>query len=78
MLIMFCPWESFSQRVCDILILVHFTNLYITIHDMLTEGVKTALDMLGILVRPWFFSIGYGTIVVTVDNHRIQRARNRT
>jgi len=46
---------------------VYFANPYITILDMLTDGVKMALDMLGILVRPWFFSIGYGTIVVTID-----------
>src|SRR3954470_9151760 len=73
---MFCSRESFSQRICYIEIRMHFTNLYISILDMLADGVKPALNMLGILVRPWFFGIGYGTIVVTIDHHRSQCARN--
>jgi hypothetical protein len=75
---MFCIRESFSQRVYHIQIYVYFANLYIAILDMLTTGVKPALDMLGILVGPWLFSIGYDTIVVTIDNHWIQRTWNHT
>ena len=50
---------------------MYFANIYIAILDMFTDGVEPALDMLGILVRPWFFSVRYGTSVVTVDNHRV-------
>ena len=64
---MFCSRESFSQRICYIEIRMYFTNLYISILDMLADGVKPALNMLGMLVRPWLFGIGNGTIVVTVD-----------
>ena len=75
---MFCPWESFSQRVCNIQIRVYFANLYIAIPDMLADGVEAALDMLGILVRPWLLGVGYGTIVVTIDDHWIRSIWNHT
>ena len=70
---MFCSRESFSQRICYIEIRMYFTNLYISILDMLADGVKPALNMLGMLVRPWLFGIGNGTIVVTIDHHWVQR-----
>ena len=78
MLIMFCPRENFSQRICYIQVRVYFTNLYISILDMLADGVKPALNMLGILVRPWFLGVGYGSIVVTIDHHWVQRTGGTT
>ena len=73
MLIMFFPCERLSQRVYYIEICVYFANLYISFLDMFADGAELALDMLGILARHWFLSIGYDTIVVAIDDHRIQR-----
>src|SRR3954470_24920946 len=70
---MFCSRESFSQRICYIEIRMYFTNLYISILDMLTDGVKPALNMLGMLVRPGFFGFSNGTIDVSNDHHWLQR-----
>ena len=51
---------------------MYFANLNFTILDFLADEVKMALDMFELLVRPWFISIGNGTIVVTVDNQWVQ------
>src|SRR3954464_1046084 len=34
-LVMFCPWEMFSQRIRHIQICVYFANIYVTILDTL-------------------------------------------
>jgi hypothetical protein len=48
---MFCSWESFSQWVCYIQICVNFANPYVTILDMIANGVKPSLDMLDMCIN---------------------------
>ena len=48
---MFRPWKRFSQRICDIQIRMHFTNIYVSILNIFTNGVVATLDMPGTLVN---------------------------
>src|SRR6187401_92771 len=73
---MFCPWKRFSQRVCDIQIRMHFTNIYVSILNIIPDGIETALDMLGLLVKPRLLGNGNSSSVVTEESHRARRAWN--
>ena len=44
-LIMFCSRERFSQRICDIQVHMHFTNIYVSILNIFTNGVEAMLDV---------------------------------
>ena len=51
MLIMFCSWKRLSQRVCNIQIRMYFANLYVSLLDLITDGVEASLDVFGSLVK---------------------------
>src|SRR3954470_22085374 len=64
-LIMFCSWNRFNQRVCDIQIRMYFANLHISICYIISNYMKLAVDMLGLWMISWFLSECYGASVVT-------------
>ena len=65
-LIMFCSWKRFSQRICDIQICMHFTNIYVSILNIFTNGVEAMLDMPSLLVKPGLLGKGNGSSVMLV------------
>src|SRR5215216_1505933 len=75
-LIMFCSWKRFSQRICDIQIRMHFTNIYVSILNIFTNGVEAALDVLGLLVKPGLLCNGNSSSIVTEESHRARRTGN--
>ena len=78
MLIMFRPWKRFSQRICDIQIRMHVTNIYVSILNIFTNGVEATLDMPGLPVKPGFLRKGNSSSVVTEESHRAQRIGNNS
>src|SRR6187399_436177 len=75
---MFSPWKRFSQRVRNIQIRMHFTNIYVSILNIISDGVETALDVLGLLVKPRLLGNGDSSSVVTEESHRARRAWNNS
>ena len=49
---MFFSRERFSQRICYIQVRMYFTNIYVSILNIFTNGVEAILDMPGLLVKP--------------------------
>ena len=45
-----------SQRVCHIICRVDSLDLDITLFKVITDQMESPLDVLGLLVRPWFLS----------------------
>ena len=50
MLIMFCSWKRLSQRICNIQIRMYLANLYVSLIDLLEDGIEVSLDVLGSFV----------------------------
>src|SRR3989337_1244169 len=69
-LIMFCSWKRFSQRICNIQIRMYFTHIYVSILNVMTNGVEAALDVLGLLVKHGLLGNGNSSSVVTEESHR--------
>ena len=51
MLIMFCSWKMLSQRVNNIQIHMYFANLYVSLLDLITDGVEASLNVFGSFVK---------------------------
>ena len=68
---MFCSWNRFSQRICDIQILMHFANIYIL--NIFTNGVEVTLDVPGLRVKPGLLGKGNSSSVVTEESDRPRR-----
>ena len=49
---------------------MHFTNIYVSILNIIPDGVETALDVLGLLVKPGLLGNSNSTSVVTEESHR--------
>src|SRR6266496_5775467 len=73
---MFCSWKRVSQRICDIQIRMYFTNIYVSILNIFTDGVEAAFDVLGLLVKPGLLGNGNSSSVVTEESHRARRPGN--
>src|SRR5215216_1592101 len=58
-----------SQRVCHIQIRIYFANLYVSLLDLITEGVEVSLDVFGSFVKSGFLHQGNCSIIVTKDFH---------
>ena len=65
MLIMFCSRKRLSQWVCNIQIRMYFENLYVSLLDLIADGVEVSLDVFGSLVKPGFLRQGNCSSVVT-------------
>ena len=78
MLIMFCLRKRFSQRIRDIQVRMHFTNLYVSILNIFTNGVEATLDMLGLLVKPGLLGMGNSSSVVTEESLWARRIGNNS
>ena len=52
---------------------MHFTNIYVSILNIIPDGVETALDVLGLLVKPGLLGNSNSTSVVTEESHRARR-----
>src|SRR6266567_734571 len=78
MLIMFCLWQRFSQRICDIQIHMYLAYLQVSILNIFTYLVKPEVDMLDFVVKPRLQCMSYGAGVVAEDLHGIQCARKHT
>ena len=63
MLIMFCSRKRFSQRICDIQVCMHFTNIYVSILNIFTNGVEATLDVPGLLVKPGLLGKGNSPVL---------------
>src|SRR3989337_4353206 len=66
---MVCSWKRFSQRVCHIQIRMYFSNFYVSILDIITNGVEASLDVFGSLVKLGLLGYGNCSSVVTKDCH---------
>src|SRR3954470_7626430 len=64
---MFCLRERFSQRICDIQIRVYFTNFYVSILNIFTNGVEATLDVPSLLVKPGLLGKCNSSSVVTEE-----------
>src|SRR3954469_11230821 len=62
---MFCSRERFSQRICYIQVRMHFTNIYVSILNIFTNGVEATLDVPGLLVKPGLLGKCNSSSVVT-------------
>ena len=49
---------------------MYFTNLYVSILNIFTNGVEATLDVPGLLVKPALLGKGNGSSVVTEESHR--------
>ena len=65
MLIMFFSWKRLSQRVYNIQICMYFENLYVSLLDLIANGIKASLDVFGSLVKSRFLCQGNCTSIVT-------------
>src|SRR3954469_3877717 len=72
-LIMFCLRERFGQRICDIQIRVYFTNFYVSILNIFTDGVEATLDVPSLLVKPGLLGKCNSSSVVTEEFDRPRR-----
>src|SRR5215216_736909 len=48
---------------------MYFTNIYVSILNIFTNGVEAAFDVLGFLVKPGFLGNGNSSSVVTEESH---------
>ena len=55
---------------------MHFTNIYVSILNIFTNGVEATLDMPGLLVKPGLLGKGNSSSVVTEESHRARRIGN--
>ena len=46
---------------------MYFTNIYVSILNIFTDGVETTLDVPGLLVKPGILGKGNGSSVVTEE-----------
>ena len=72
MLIMFCSRERFSQRICYIQVRMYFTNLYVSILNIFTDGVQATLVVPCLLVKPGLLGKCNSSSVVTEEFDRPQ------
>ena len=49
---------------------MHFTNIYVSILNIFTNGVEATLDMPSLPVKPGLLRKGNGSSVVTEESHR--------
>ena len=68
-MIMFCSWKRLSQWVCNIQIRMYLANLYVSLIDLIADGIEASLDVLGSLVKSGFLFQGNCTSIVTKDFH---------
>ena len=52
---------------------MHFTNLYVSILNIFTNGVEATLDVPGLLVKPGLLGKGNSSNVVTEEFDRPRR-----
>ena len=52
---------------------MYFTNIYVSILNITTNGVEAALDVLGLLVKPGLLDKGNSSSVVTEEFDRPRR-----
>ena len=57
---------------------MHFTNIYVSILNIFTNGVEATLDVSGLLVKPGLLGKGNGSSVVTEESHRPRRIGNNS
>ena len=57
---------------------MHFTNIYVSILNIFTNGVEATLDMPGLLVKPGLLGKGNGSSVVTEESHQPRRIGNNS
>src|SRR5215216_4699170 len=66
---MFCSWKRLSQRVYNIQIRMYFANLYVSLLDLIMDGIEASFDVFGSLVKSGFLRQGNCTSIVTKDFH---------
>ena len=52
---------------------MHFTNIYVSILNIFTNGVEATLDVPGLLVKPGLLGKGNSSSVVTEEFDRPRR-----
>ena len=52
---------------------MYFTNIYVSILNIFTNGVEATLDMPGLLVKPGLLGKGNSSSVVTEEFDRARR-----
>ena len=57
---------------------MHFANIYVSILNILTDGVETTLDVPGLLVKPGLLGKGNSSSVITEESHRPRRIGNNS
>src|SRR3954463_11618372 len=77
-LVMFCSWKRLSQWVCNIQIGMYFGNLYVSLLDLIANGIEASLDVFGSLVKSGFLRQGNCSSIVTKDFHWIRCTRYYT
>ena len=68
--------EVISQRICYIQVRMYFTNIYVSILNIFTNGVEATLDMPGLPVKSGLLRKGNRSSVVTEESHRARRIGN--
>src|SRR3954465_5745203 len=61
---MFCSQKRFSQRICDIQVRMYFTNIYVSILNIFTNGFEATLDMPSLPAKPGLLVKGNSSTVV--------------
>src|SRR3954470_15372784 len=75
---MFCLWKRLSQRICDIQIRMYFANHQISICYIISNYMKSAVDVAGLWMISWFLSQCYGASVVAQYLQWVQGTWNHT
>ena len=75
MIIKFFDLKSFSEGVGYVLLSIDLLKFDITSIYDLSYKVITMQNMFGMLVWLWFFYLGYGSSVVTIQQSRTIKAR---
>src|SRR5215216_4696560 len=57
---------------------MYFSNIYVSILNIFTNGVETALDVLGLVVKPGLLGNGNSSSVVTEESHRARCTGNHS
>src|SRR5215216_5611627 len=57
---------------------MYFKNIYVSILNIFMNGVETALDVFGLLVKPVLLGNGNSSSVVTEESHWARRTGNHS
>ena len=61
---MFCSWKRLSKWVYNIQIRMYLANLYVSLLDLIADGIEASLDVFGSLVKSGFLRQGNCSSIV--------------